>query len=236
MVEGVVAPSTRVLVVARRPRANPTHPNVVSVPTQRLPPQLYEAIVASATVVGQDVTGHVAYFRDDDVDSAAHNGHAAVLYATEALLARKLGLAEALESERLRYTAGLRARVDGAAVYDNLATADVYEPVAMLNVLVECSDAADAMPLCTDSYSLIAWTSVEQFIQGVRSRDAAALNPAFDPIELCVHGVCLQAAQATLSHVVGRPAIAAAKRPRPSADLALRPMSLTQPARAGRQA
>jgi hypothetical protein len=226
VVDGAIVPASRVLVVARSPEANPTHPDVVSVPTLRIPPALYDDIVASATPVGTDETGHATYFGDGEADSASHNGHAAVVHATEALLARKLGLAETLESEELRYRAALRSRVDGVAVYDNLGDANVYEPVSMLNILVEVTDAHEAIPISTSSYKLIGWTSVDQFLRGVRTRDVTAMGPLFDPIDLCAHGVCLAAAQETLVHVLGRRAFAPPSMDEHGSDLSLRPASL----------
>lgn len=224
MEDGVVTPASSVLAVDRSVAANPTHPHVVSVPTLRIPPSLHDAIVASATLAGTRDGGHTAYFSGGEVDSEAHNGHAAVVYAVEALLARKLGAAELLESGGLRYRAALRSRVDDTAVYDNLGPENVYEPISMTNVLVELADA-HALPGWTSSYSMIGWMAVAQFIRAVDTRDVTAMGPMFDPIELCVHGVCLAAARETLQHVAGRPAFSPALDPEPG-TLTLRPRSL----------
>jgi hypothetical protein len=192
-----------VLVVVRDAAANPTHPNVVSVPTQRIPLQLYDAIIASGRFVGEEPDRHAAFF-DGGVISSADSGHDATVHATEALLARKLGLADRLESGLVRFRAALRARVDGTAVYDNLGGDAIFEPISMLNVVVAIDSAQDEIPLMTTSYSLLAWTSVAQFVRGVDARAAHVVSPALDSIELCVHGVCLDAARASLMQLVGR--------------------------------
>ena len=204
---GRVETDAQVLVVVRDAGTNPTHPNVVSVPTQRLPASLYDDIVASADVAGDDVAGNVRFFRGGLVDTSSDSGHHPVVYAVEALLARKLGLAEPLERDQLRLRAALRARVDGVAVYETGGEPE-YEHISMLNVLVELADGRALVPIRTGSYSLIAWTEVAQFVAGVRSRDAGTISPALDAIELCVHGVCLAAAEAVLSHLLGHAPLA----------------------------
>jgi len=204
MRDDVLSSSTRVLVVARAAGANRTHPNVVSVPTQRIPPALLEEIVAADDAVGEDSFRKARFFRGVSVDSGDHNGHHPLLYATEALLARKLGLAESLEGERLQFRAGLSARVEGTAVYDNLASRDVYEAISMLNVVVVLTRGQDELPISTSSYSPIAWAAASRFIDAVDSKNPAVMAAGFDPVELCVHGVCLSAARASLTHLLGR--------------------------------
>lgn len=203
--DGVVQTDSKVLVVARREDTNPTHPNVVSVPTQRIPEALRDSIAGSAVAVGKDPTSGVSYFSQGYLDSKVHNGHHPTINAIEALLSRKLGLAESLESEQVSFRAALKAQVDGVALYDNIGDSDVYEPVSMLNVVIELDQAQAKLPMRTSSYSVIAWAAVESFLDGVETRDPARVSPELDPLALCVHGVCLQAAQASLVHLVGHP-------------------------------
>jgi hypothetical protein len=74
-----------------------------------------------------------------------------------------------------------------------------------LNVLVELVTGQDAVPLRTATCSLVGWTTVNRFIHGVESRKVEDIAPGFDPIELCVHGVCLDAAVACVRHRLGAP-------------------------------
>lgn len=205
---GVVRPDSRVLVVARSAETNPTHPNVVSVPTERIPQEVHDSIVTSARCVGDDPTSAVSYFDRAYVDGALHNGHNPIVNATESLLSRKLALAESLEHGLFHYRAALSARVLGTALYDNLGESSVYEPVSMVNVVVELSLERTMLPVRTSSYSVVAWAAVGSFLEGVATSDPTRIAPEFDPLTLCVHGVCLQAAQATLAHVVERPLFA----------------------------
>jgi hypothetical protein len=203
--EGIIRPDSRVLVVARSAEANRTHPHVVSVPTQRIPEAMSDAIVASAARVGTDPTSGVTYFRDSQADNSIHNDHHPLVSAVESLMSRKLGFADALERGVVRFRATLRAQVDGAALYDNLSDSDVYERVSMLNAIVELDEEAAVLPLKSTSYSVMAWTSIESFLEGVDRGDPTVIGPEFDPLTFCVHGVCLQAAQASLAHLIGHP-------------------------------
>jgi len=197
-----VSMSSRVLVVARRAETNSTHPNVVSVPTQRLPSALYSAILDSADPLGGEAER--SYFRGGVVENGKINGHHPVVFAVEALLARKLGLADDLEHDRCRFRAALRTEVGGVALYDNLGPQNVYEPVSMLNVVVEVQSQSSPLQLETSSYSMVAWTTVQAFLEGVERKDPAHISQKLDPLEFCVHGVCLQAAQASLEHLLDR--------------------------------
>jgi hypothetical protein len=200
---GVLSGDSRVLAVVRSEIANPTHPNVVSVPTQRVPRTLLDAILASAVGVAGSPSPHVAHFHGGTIAGDSATGHNPLVYAVEALLARKLGLAEALEGGRTSFRAALRARVDGVAVYDNLGPGVMREPVRMLNVAVELAGFAHDLPTSTNSYSSIRWTPVDQMLRCIATKDPTLIDPAFSPIEICVHGVCLLAAQATLARGLG---------------------------------
>ena len=204
--DGILRGESDVLIVARRPDANPTHPNVVSVPTQRLPPSVHRDIVASATLV--ETLQERSFFVGGEVDSEVDNGHHPLIFAVESLLGRKLGLSEALESGALRFRAALRSRVRGTAVYDNFGGDDVYEPIDMLNVLVLVTAGRRKVPAVTTSYGPIGWNAVERFLDGVESRDPTRIDPRLDSIEYCVHGVCLAAAQATLTDLMDRKVLA----------------------------
>jgi hypothetical protein len=202
--DGVLLPDSSVLIVARRPDANPTHPNVISVPTQRLPESLYHDIVATATPDERPSTEGVFLYRDGDVDSRVDNGHSPLIFAVESLLGRKLGLSEGLESGAVHFRAGLRSLVQGTAVYDNFGADDVYEPIDMLNLVVLLTAGRGTLPAVTRSYGPIGWTTVESFLDGVESRDPRRIEPTLDSIEFCVHGVCLSAARETLVSLLGK--------------------------------
>jgi hypothetical protein len=195
--EGAVETRSKVLVVARDPSSNPTHPNVVSVPTQRIPDALYHSLegdLRSPSKRGQMLGLEAARV----VDSQLDDSHDPLVFAVESVLARKLGFADALERDQVSYEAGLHTLIQGAAMYDNLADVDLYEGIDMLSVVVALADPQRLLQQRTGSYSEIAWTSVGGLLASIDSRDPGDLEVGFDPIELCVHGVCLEAASVTL--------------------------------------
>jgi hypothetical protein len=130
LVDGIVTEETSVLVVVRRDSSNPTHPNVVSVPTQRIPLSLFRQMRrADGAGDGDDTASGF-------VDSAHHNGHDPIVYATEALLARKFEWGEALETGRARFRALAHGCLDGTAIYEMVSEdrAECSEAIAMMNV------------------------------------------------------------------------------------------------------
>lgn len=194
--QGVLRLDSRMLVVVRRPTSNPTHPNVVSVPTQRLPRWLFSELVADAEEAACVKPGSV--YAGKELDSHLANGHHPVVYATEALLARKLGAAGLLERSEMRFRAALRSRVAGYAMYDGSSPYGRSEPIDMLNVVVAVNDARDAMPAETSSYSHVLWTSVSSFLEALNRRDPTIIDPHLDPVELCIHGLCLAATESSI--------------------------------------
>src|SRR3954463_11005563 len=112
MRDGVLLATSDVLIAARRPGANRTHPNVVSVPTQRIPASLHADLLSAASHEETTDRG-VSFFDGGEVDSGFDDGHHPVVFAVESLLGRKLGLAEALENGEVEYRAALRAGVRG---------------------------------------------------------------------------------------------------------------------------
>ena len=77
--EGILRPDSLLLVVVRRPDCNPTHPNVVSVPTQRLPRSLFCELLHGARELSGEM--HSSRYAGNDVDSAAGHSIASLLDA-----------------------------------------------------------------------------------------------------------------------------------------------------------
>src|SRR3954451_12590404 len=81
-----------VLWAVRAPATNRTHPTVVSVPTGRIAAGIAESFGAELPIDGE-------FLWRSRLNA---DGHDAAIYAVEALLARKLGLSEPLESGCIR--------------------------------------------------------------------------------------------------------------------------------------
>lgn len=144
---------------------------------------------------------HSSRYAGNDVDSLSDTGHHPVVYATAALIARKLGVAEQLERSELRFRAALRTRVVGHAVYDNVGPG-TSEPIDMLNVVVTLTGGHNSLPPATASYSHILWTPVARFLDALQTRNPAAIDPLLDPLELCLHGLCLSAAEHSIASLL----------------------------------
>jgi len=192
---GRVCHESRMLVVVRRPECNPTHPNVVSVPTQRVPAALFGDLVAYGAA--SPATGG-----DGGSDSNLHSGHDSLIYATEALLARKLGIGDALERSELSFSAALTSRVPGHAVYDDGEAPGTSEPIDMLNVVVKIAPGDIELPAESASYSYILWATVQSFLDALEQRDPSTIDPRLDPLKLCLHGLCLSAAETSLKSLL----------------------------------
>ena len=81
-----------VLLVVRNPQTNATHPGTVSVPTQRVPPAVLPLL--TRTEVSERWSSNERL-----------SGHKAEIFVVESVLARKLGLADALEAGTIAFEA-----------------------------------------------------------------------------------------------------------------------------------
>jgi len=214
ILRGAKSADDQILTVVRNPDTNLTHPDVISVPTQRLPEALLASLLERAVVRSRvqrqrrGGTETLTIFRDDQVDNAGASGHDPVVYAVESLLARKLGLAEALENDALRYQAWLGALLEGRAQYPSLitdaeylsagrdASSDAQEAILMLNIAVRITEGADLFPESTGSYNLIRWSDRNLFRRMTADRDPAAIG--LDMFRFCVDGLCVDSSDAFL--------------------------------------
>jgi hypothetical protein len=168
---------TEVLVGARTEAANRTHPNVVSVPTLRVPVAVAAGWTGALTGALDEATG------------------AGLRREVDNLLARKLGVADALELGRI----GLREHVlrgwQGTSVIGDEDGPDGEprtEDLTMFNACVEVTAGAELFPAGTASYAPLTWVGVVEFLEMVRSKEVAALNAGLDELLFCVYGLCLE--------------------------------------------
>ncbi len=176
---------TRILCGARSDKANPAYPNVVSVPSQRLPKQLAREMLALAKMA-QSTPGSKFY------ESAKENSNHPIIYSVSNLLSRKLGLADALESGDFIYSCAFQSETVGVSKYPGFGAPGSFgqggEQIHMLNFIVS-TPCARLIPSRTASYSSIVWPSVAEFMQMYESKDAAlaGLNGySYSPAGLCI--------------------------------------------------
>ncbi|TMQ08778.1 MAG: hypothetical protein E6J90_39535 [Deltaproteobacteria bacterium] len=200
----LITRGTRMVVAARAAAANPTHPNVISVPTQRVPRALLHELRAHAIV--KATLGNTQHFAGDEADSAVSSGHDARIYAAESILARKFELGKELESGSLRFTARLAVVVAGATTYDAVNQAPIEESIEMANLRVVLRLGRAMVPRATTSFARLGWVSVGEFITAARRGDPSALGERFDAAELAIRGLCISSTCSALEYELARSA------------------------------
>jgi hypothetical protein len=165
-----------VLAGVRTPAANRTHPNVVSVPTLRVPGPVAQQWLADA---GRD-----------DVTREVVN-----------LMARKLGVADGLELDRIAIRCHRLDAWQGTSVNGEDENGPVTEDITMFNACVEVVAGADRFPERTASYDPLVWAPVDAFLRMVRTRQVSLLSPDLDELMYCAYGLCLQTTERMLAAV-----------------------------------
>jgi hypothetical protein len=209
MARGLIGPDTQILVVVRRPDTNSTHPNVISVPTQRVPEDWFASVSDPVAALpeyefaaDEEATNLELTTRHSAGDGLP-SGHDPVVYSVEALLARKLGLADALEDDSFQFCAVPRVIVEGRVHYDSPNLYGAEEGIRMTGVLVVVHAGADRVPPNTRSYSRIEWVEARALIQSIASRDPSSLEAGFDAFQHCIHGLCISACAEIITHDFG---------------------------------
>lgn len=178
------------LVVIRDPITNATHPNTVSVPTQRVPRALIEALKSTSL-------GTSKWSSNSDV-----SGHSPVIFVVESLLARKFMMGDVLEGAQLSLEVRFGTLQMGQAEYGP----NCAEPIAMANLLVRVTSGVSLFPRRSSSYREIRWVDPDEFLDALNSRAALTLFPLEDPLALCIHGLCVS----TAARLIESGAVAAA--------------------------
>lgn len=142
----------QLLLSQRSPTANRTHPNIVSVPTMRIPWPLAQ--------------GLVGFYGAPVVSSEFSNGHDPRIFVAEAVMSRKLGMA--LEDGRPKYDVGVAVVVSGTAKYElgETESGATAEPIRMINLRVTLREPATfSFAEKTTSYSKIFWVQAADFLR-----------------------------------------------------------------------
>jgi hypothetical protein len=176
-----------ILCGVRTPEANRTHPEVLSVPTMRIP---------------RPVAQRWLEVRSGEIADEYGETEGEVLREVTNLLARKLGVADALELGRitLRHHAidGWKGTsVNGEHEDGSLDT----ENITMFNACVEVVDGGDFFPERTAAYDPLVWTPVSTFCEMVRTREVGLVRSDLDAMMYCVYGLCLQTSTKILEQV-----------------------------------
>jgi hypothetical protein len=195
---GRIDEETKVLLAVRNPNTNSTHPNVISVPTQRIPQSMLENLISSTPVHHQDQQSGTMILGGDIFDANTTNGSNALIFGVESLLSRKLGLADYLENNKVRFVVRLAGVVTGVVTHP-----DHSENTSMINAVVIITEGAQFFPTSSASYSHIIWTNVSTFFKTAAEKNSLLLSSDLSPFEYCIHGLCIMSAYNVIAHSLG---------------------------------
>jgi hypothetical protein len=176
------------------------HPGVLSTFTMRVPQPVLAAAMIAAGLQGDQEFEAGAVLRAPDFDThefGVANGFEHIsVYLVESMLARKLGLADALVEGRIRGTVtNLGVACD---VVEDPTGGFPAERTLMLSYVVDIEHGIELIPLRTVSYDPIEWVDGRSLGNAVRSHDALMLLPDSNPWEVCLHGLCVRSASSFL--------------------------------------
>src|SRR5262249_52765682 len=148
-----IQPDSQILVVVRDPKTNVRHPNVVSIPTQKIPHGLLSDIVKQGQVVS--IEDNLKYYEGPFVSSTSSDSSDPIVYATRAALSGKLALSDALELKSIKFHARIGTLIRGTVLHpaDRLGTE--AEHMTMANIVVNVDEGHHLIPQSTASYSRI---------------------------------------------------------------------------------
>ncbi|RLA54460.1 MAG: hypothetical protein DRR42_01845 [Gammaproteobacteria bacterium] len=183
-----------VLFCVRNRSTNLTHPDVVSVPTQRIPDVVGRAIEALGSPQGK--SGDTQLLTSAKYSNNGTKGHNPLIYVVESLLASKMAMADRLELGELEFTVELAGTHYGRARYakgsgENPEVND-DEELRMINAWARIDKGAHLFQGATISYGVQKWTACSDFIRMWDGKDVTivGLSPQ-QAVGVCVLGLCI---------------------------------------------
>ena len=221
--KGAITPESKILVGVRCALTNLTHPDVVSIPTQRIPEKLLDDYYEQEEEAGlKEITlpvrtSEIYKIRPgiDYLITDESSSHEPLKYAIELILSKKLLLGKAIEEKEIGFTAKPTIAIAGAVLYektsDAMPGAEVEikgenffkEYLTMYNVMVKISNI-ECIPADTPSYSNLRWAKIKNYMKMVETKNPKVLYSLFRnrSIRFCVHGLCLASAYLYLKKVL----------------------------------
>lgn len=179
--------------VRRATATSPRHPGVLSTPTMRVPWSIMDAILERSRVelAPDEIRGMSRLQVPHSAPISVPNSMADPLsFAVEALLARKLGAADALVRGEMATSATAsavaRALVDGCEM-------DEPEDTLMLTAEIVLESGAFEFPP-TASFSRVDWVKTERLEDALRLDDPMLLISGSERWEVCLYGLCVKSA------------------------------------------
>jgi hypothetical protein len=178
--------------VRRSSSTSPRHPDVLSTPTMRIPMSLMQELVKG--VAAPFDSESVPWFQTLNdgrtwkigVPYSLSSVHT---FAAESLIARKLGMAEALVHGQLTGELSLSA-IARDLIYDDYGGQEMTVMLTMTSVLT----SPVTLPTSSPSYSRLDWVETGKVGEAVATRDPLLLLPDASVWEVCLHGLCVRSA------------------------------------------
>jgi len=199
--------AVQVLAGPRNPKVNRTHPNVISVPTMRLPAEYAAAAMLKSKVARQTAKEQVferewkTYPNEKELETHVLSN------IVSGVMAAKIGLADVTVLRIPELRMSLESFTLGFSLvdFDAKKNAETIEAIGMLNAAVVVPSDIEAPKSAT--FSRLKWFDIEDFQTGYQNRDATILFPEdpIDAIEMCVHGVCLATTSAVFDRGISVP-------------------------------
>ncbi|MGW2635584.1 hypothetical protein [Streptomyces sp. NPDC001348] len=185
-------PRPQVLAAIRRPECNDRHPGVVSVPTIRIPRELALQLACVDSVGMAELAGGAGdRLRRQFGASRATTTVEGLL--VETVMSKKLRMGDALEAGLVRGECFVQGVLRGD-VEDPTGRDGRVESTFMVAVVARVLSGIDAFPVSTASYSALSWVDEKEFVLAWHTRDGQRLFPDASPLEVCIRGLCVQAA------------------------------------------
>lgn len=204
-----------ILTGLRREDTHATHPGVVSTPTKRMPSSIAKILFSEKlhNVSGSspfnlgviDPTHPEVVARFSPNTETVPDSSSMLPFLAADLMARKLGLADALERSNGDNPLGKVSLMNIIAGFSN-ATVDpvteenLFEPLIVFGAAT-LLDRPDEVPVETASYRNLTWVNADNFVKGVEQKDAPLLIEGLtvdDEISVCVRGLCLATSRSNL--------------------------------------
>lgn len=172
-----------ILVGIRNEAVNKNHPNVVSVPTMRVP-----------VGVGREIMIQIDAGRLPQSITQPGIAHDVIGYALWSLLAVKLGLADTIEMGQFDLRVLAACSLQGHSLIDYIDGQDVTESLTMISLLCVVDRGASDVPTSNSVFSHMTWLDYELLVDTATTKNLFALNQEFHRPEVCIHGLCIKTA------------------------------------------
>lgn len=190
----------KILLCIRDPLTNINHPNVVSVPTQRIPMSLYRDIISSAD--SYNIQSPYVLFNGDFISNDRYRGNNPVIFSVEATIFRKISIFnDGYINGGLCFDARLISATSNVLHYPRNNGKVISEYVNMLNIIVYLYNPT-IFPANSWKYSNMKWVEIGGFLEAFNKRDVSYIGVDMNIIGCDIYGLCVSSSFAALNSII----------------------------------